>query len=96
MVHTARAVYCQLGDIRKDFVRPSKIDVSDNPSGKLVGELAAKGERATLKIVKVGEFAMRGDVCGRRAALYEGSFLLRMTQDTTVGGMRTPSRLELF
>ena len=44
-VHTARAVYCQIGDIRKDFVRPSKLDVSDNPSGKLVGELAAKGEK---------------------------------------------------
>ena len=42
----------------------------------------------------VGEFAMRGDVCGSRAALYEGGFLLRMTQDTTVGGMRTPSHLE--
>ena len=37
---------------------------------------------------------MRGDVCGTRAALYEGGLLLRMTQDTTVGGMRTPSRLE--
>ena len=37
---------------------------------------------------------MRGDVCSRRAALYEGGLLLRMTQDTTVGGMRTPSRLE--
>ena len=35
---------------------------------------------------------MRGAICGSRAALYEGGFLLRMTQDTTCGGMRTPSR----
>ena len=42
------------------------------------------------------EFAMRGAICGSRAALYEGGLLLRMTQDTTIGGMRTPSRLELF
>ena len=67
-MYTAEAVYCQLGDISRDLVRPSKLDESKNPSGKLVGELAAKGETATLKIVKVGEFAMRGDVCGSRAA----------------------------
>ena len=41
-VHTARAVYCQLGEIRKNFVRPSKSDVSNNPSGKLVREFAIR------------------------------------------------------
>ena len=44
-VHFADAEYCQLGDIRKDFVRPSKLDRRNNPSGKLVGEFAAKGEK---------------------------------------------------
>ena len=44
-VHTAEAVYCQLGDIGRDLERPSKLDESINPSGKLVGEFAAKGEK---------------------------------------------------
>ena len=67
--------------------------MSDNPSGKLVGELAEKGGEATLKIVKVENL-----LCGEMFAVvvplvYEGGFLLRMTQDTTYGGMRTPSLL---
>ena len=35
IVHTAQAVYCRLGDVRKDFVKPSKLEQSFNPSGKL-------------------------------------------------------------
>ena len=46
MVHTARAVYCRLGDIRKGFVRPSKSDVSNNPSGKLKLCYSAKNKRS--------------------------------------------------
>ena len=41
LVHTAEAVYCQLGDIGIGLERPSKLDESINPSGKLVGEFAA-------------------------------------------------------
>ena len=44
-VHSANAEYCQLGDMRKDFVRPSQLDESNNPSGKLVGEFAAKEKK---------------------------------------------------
>ena len=47
LVHTAYAVYCQLGDFGTDLERPSKLDVSDNPSGKLVGEFALPYEVST-------------------------------------------------
>ena len=53
MVHTAKAVYCQLGDIRKDFVRPSKSEESENPSGKLVGEFAIRDKALRSKQVFV-------------------------------------------
>ena len=36
------------------------LDESINPSGKLVGEFAAKEKKATVNGGKVGEFAMRG------------------------------------
>ena len=40
LVHTAKAVYCQLGDIRKDFEKPSKSEERKTPSGKQVREFA--------------------------------------------------------
>ena len=69
-MHTARAVYCQLGDIRKDFVRPSKLDVSDNPSGKPVREFAIRDLALSSKQAEVQSFAY----CSELARYAQGAY----------------------
>ena len=83
-VHTATAVYCQLGDTSIGLVRLIALSASDTPSGKLVRDLRKR--RRKLHLIKVWEFAMRGDVCNDCSALCQCSFLLRMTQNTAKGG----------
>ena len=70
MVHTARAVYCQLGDIRKDFVRPSKLDVSDNPSGKPVREFAIRD----LALSSKQAFVLNLAKCSELARYAQGAY----------------------
>ena len=89
-VHTAKAVYCQLGDTSIGLVRLIALSASDNPSGKLVRDLRKR--RRKLHLIKVREFAMRGDDCNDCSALCQGSFLLRMTQNTAKGGMQIIKR----
>ena len=70
MVHTARAVYCQLGDNGIGLERPSKLDKSNNPSGKLVREIAIRDKALRSKQAFVLNLAK----CSELARYAQGAY----------------------
>ena len=70
LVHTASAVYCQLGDIRKGLIRPSKSDVNLNPSGKQVRESAIRVVATCQKQM----FVQNPTQCSELAGYAQGAY----------------------
>lgn len=69
-VHTALAVYCPLGDISRSLEKPSKSDVSENPSGKLVREFAIRD----LALSSKQAFVLNLAKCSELARYAQGAY----------------------